>query len=66
MHTPLAVKALDAGLHVLLEKPISVDLEGSLPVVAASKRHPKQKIMIALSRRCMSQAYLGASPGWMH
>jgi hypothetical protein len=42
--------------HVLLEKPISIDVASALPVLEAAKAHPKQKIMVAFSRRCQYQS----------
>lgn len=62
-HAPLALEAMAAGKvkrtqriaelqHVLLEKPISLDLETSKEVVEAAKRHPELKVMVGLSRRC--------------
>ncbi|WP_170223061.1 Gfo/Idh/MocA family oxidoreductase [Nonomuraea turkmeniaca] len=37
MHEPLAVAALDAGKHVLLEKPVAVDLPSALRVADAAR-----------------------------
>ncbi|AFR94584.1 transposase subfamily [Cryptococcus neoformans C23] len=50
-HARLALEAASAGKHVLLEKPISVDVDLSRPVVEAARKHPELKIMIGLSRR---------------
>lgn len=38
--------------HVLCEKPISVDVDLSKPLVAAAKANPHVKVMIGFSRRC--------------
>lgn len=51
LHAPMCIQALRAGKHVLLEKPISIDIESSLPVLAEAKLHPELKVMIAFSRR---------------
>ncbi|OWZ62900.1 hypothetical protein AYX14_04228 [Cryptococcus neoformans] len=37
--------------HVLLEKPISIDLESSRPVIAASEARPEVKVMVGFPRR---------------
>ncbi|ADV24490.1 transposase subfamily [Cryptococcus gattii E566] len=50
-HARLALEAVAAGKHVLLEKPISVDVDLSRPVVKAAAKHPELKIMIGFSRR---------------
>ncbi|WWC69050.1 uncharacterized protein I206_102986 [Kwoniella pini CBS 10737] len=47
-----ADKCLDeAGKHVLLEKPISIDLETSRQVVEETKKYPGLKVMVGFSRR---------------
>ena len=38
LHVPLTVQALDAGKHVLCEKPISIDAKEAEAIVAAEKR----------------------------
>ncbi|KIR32978.1 myo-inositol 2-dehydrogenase [Cryptococcus deuterogattii MMRL2647] len=50
-HAPLAELAMSYGLHVLLEKPISVDVETSRRVVETAKRYPNLKTMVAFVRR---------------
>ncbi|KAE8540868.1 hypothetical protein D1P53_002220 [Cryptococcus gattii VGV] len=50
-HAPLAELAMSYGLHVLLEKPISVDVETSRRVVETAKKYPKLKTMVAFVRR---------------
>lgn len=42
--------------HVLLEKPISIDLETSREVVQMAEKHPELKVMVGFSRRCRSSA----------
>ncbi|KAN0060072.1 hypothetical protein ACQY0O_008045 [Thecaphora frezii] len=51
LHAPLCVQAVEMGLHVLLEKPVSIDLEGHKQVVDAAKKRPDVRILVALSRR---------------
>lgn len=50
-HVELAIKSLEAGLHVLCEKPISIDLEKTRPVLEAAAKVPKQKVLVGFSRR---------------
>lgn len=51
-HAPLSIAAIEKGWHVLLEKPISVDVEESKPVVAAAEARKDVKVMIGFVRRC--------------
>jgi len=41
-HTTLGVAALEAGLHVMVEKPVSVHKADAERLIAAHARHPKQ------------------------
>lgn len=50
-HADLAIRAINAGKHVLLEKPISVDVDLSRPVVEAAAANPSVKVMVGFSRR---------------
>ncbi|RSH80751.1 hypothetical protein EHS25_007087 [Saitozyma podzolica] len=50
-HAPLTIKAVEKGLHVLLEKPISIDVEDSRPVLAVADSRPDLKVMIGFVRR---------------
>ncbi|KAE8539621.1 hypothetical protein D1P53_003555 [Cryptococcus gattii VGV] len=50
-HAPMAIDAMHAGKHVLLEKPISIDLETSRSVVNEAEKFPDLKIMVGFSRR---------------
>ncbi|KAK7222993.1 hypothetical protein V2G26_010996 [Clonostachys chloroleuca] len=50
-HAPLTELAISNGLHVLLEKPIAVDIESSQRVVEHSQKHPHIKTMVAFNRR---------------
>ncbi|GMK56596.1 hypothetical protein CspeluHIS016_0304360 [Cutaneotrichosporon spelunceum] len=49
-HADLAIAAIKAGKHVLLEKPIAVDIEDSRPVVEAAAQS-NVKVMVGFSRR---------------
>lgn len=40
-HPVLSAAALDAGLHVLVEKPIAAQKADALPALAAARRHPR-------------------------
>ena len=42
MHADYAVRAMEAGVHVLVEKPIDVTVEKALPVIEAAKRTGKK------------------------
>jgi predicted dehydrogenase len=58
LHVPLSIKALEAGKHVLVEKPVALDAAeaGQLRDVAA--RHPQLKVMEAFMYR--------HHPQWVH
>ncbi|WVW85904.1 hypothetical protein I302_107942 [Kwoniella bestiolae CBS 10118] len=51
LHAKLAIDSMNAGKHVLLEKPISIDLETSRQVVQETEKHPDLKVMVGFSRR---------------
>jgi len=46
-HTPLAIQALDAGLHVLVEKPLAVHKADCLAMIAAYERRPNRHQVFA-------------------
>jgi predicted dehydrogenase len=51
LHVPWAIKALEAGKHVLCEKPIGLDSREAQQLVEAAKQHPHLKIMEAFMYR---------------
>ena len=55
LHVPWSLKALDAGKHVLCEKPIALSAAEAQTLLDASRRHPRQKIMEAFMYRLHPQ-----------
>jgi predicted dehydrogenase len=51
LHVPWSKKALEAGKHVLCEKPIGLSAAEGQQLVEAGKRHPKLKLMEAFMYR---------------
>src|SRR4051812_38426388 len=51
LHVPWAIKALEAGKHVICEKPIGLNSGEAELLLAASKQHPQLKIMEAFMYR---------------
>lgn len=51
LHVPWSIKALEAGKHVLCEKPIGLSAEEGRQLVAAGKRYPHLKLMEAFMYR---------------
>ena len=49
-HEPLAIRALEAGKHVLVEKPIALTSEGAARVIAAAER-ANRTLMVAMNNR---------------
>lgn len=46
LHPEASLRALGAGLHVLVEKPLAVDLAGARDVYQAARTHPGQVVMV--------------------
>ena len=58
-HADLVVRALDAGKHVFVEKPLAIDVAGLARVVAAYRRAGGAQVMVGFNRRfapCAVQA----------
>ena len=51
LHVPWSIKALEAGKHVLCEKPIALSAAEAQVLLEASKKHPNLKIMEAFMYR---------------
>jgi len=51
LHVPYTIKAIDAGKHVLCEKPISVNYQDALDLLEFSTRYPNIKVMEAFMYR---------------
>jgi predicted dehydrogenase len=55
LHVPWSIKALEAGKHVLCEKPIALSAPEAQTLLDASRRRPRQKIMEAFMYRLHPQ-----------
>lgn len=51
LHVPVSIQALEAGKHVLCEKPIGLTSEEGQQLVDAGRRHPRLKLMEAFMYR---------------
>jgi predicted dehydrogenase len=51
LHVPWSIKALEAGKHVLCEKPIAPTAAEAQQLVDSAQRHPKLKVMEAFMYR---------------
>ncbi|KAF2689704.1 NAD(P)-binding protein [Lentithecium fluviatile CBS 122367] len=59
VHAEQTIKAIEAGKHVLCEKPLSTDLAVCQKVLSTARAHPNQKVMCGFSRR-FDSSYLSA------
>jgi predicted dehydrogenase len=50
-HPPIGIAALEAGYHVLVEKPIAVGVKSARQLIEASKRFPNQVFGIMFNQR---------------
>ena len=55
LHVPWSIRALEAGKHVLCEKPIGMNAAEARQLLEASRKHPKQKAMEAFMYRLHPQ-----------
>jgi predicted dehydrogenase len=55
LHVPWSIRALEAGKHVLCEKPIGLDAAEARQLLEVARRHPKQKAMEAFMYRLHPQ-----------
>lgn len=51
LHVPMTLKALEAGKHVLCEKPIAMDVKEAEELLEATKKYPDLKVMEAFMYR---------------
>jgi predicted dehydrogenase len=58
LHVPWSIKALEAGKHVLCEKPLGLDADDARRLVEASRRYPSLKVMEAFMYRHHPQWHL--------
>ncbi|XP_014560124.1 hypothetical protein COCVIDRAFT_13019 [Bipolaris victoriae FI3] len=59
VHAEQTIKAIEAGKHVLCEKPLSTKLDECRKVLETAKRHSHVKVMCGFSRR-FDSSYLNA------
>ena len=64
LHREHTMLALDAGKHVLCEKPLGLTVEDGQQLLDASERHPKLKLMEAFMFRHHPQWQRGKQMVW--
>ncbi len=55
LHVPIALEALEAGKHVLIEKPMAVNIDQIEQIEAAVRRHPQQVVLEGSCRHARLQ-----------
>jgi UDP-N-acetyl-2-amino-2-deoxyglucuronate dehydrogenase len=50
-HVPVAIDCIEAGVHVLVEKPVAATVEEAERLIGAADRHPEVKVGICLQNR---------------
>ncbi len=55
LHVPIALEALAAGKHVLIEKPMAINAEQIDQIIAAVKSHPNQVVLEGSCRHARLQ-----------
>lgn len=56
-HAPLIIQALDLGLHVMCEKPVSLDVAATAQVIEKAASKPELKFLVPFTRRCKDRAW---------
>jgi predicted dehydrogenase len=55
LHVPIAIEALESGKHVLIEKPMAVDISQIEQIEAAVRSHPNQVVLEGSCRHARLQ-----------
>ncbi|KAF7187560.1 Myo-inositol 2-dehydrogenase [Pseudocercospora fuligena] len=50
-HEPYVISAIEAGKHVLVEKPLSLSIPSAQRIIDASKKHPDSVVFVGYMRR---------------
>lgn len=54
-HADLTISALEAGLHVICEKPLSLDIKDGIRILEVLKKYPEMTAMVAFNYRGIPQ-----------